>query len=313
MFRTNHLRPLMLIAAILLSTPALSDNDRPRQQGGAGASAMGGRTDGFLLAQFSEKVESRFFVFHSAIPGARLQHYAHFADLFLDVVNRDFVALKVTRKVNAVVLASKPEFQRFLAEQLNVRVLPEYGIYLGERNLFVTYEGAGLGTFAHEIMHFVVETMLPGRPSWAIEGVPAFFEKFYGYEEGARLQLKWGFQNPWRIRALGDRVPQLKMIRIMYGSEDTSEKRLLSVFLYQQGKLKTFLDLVGRREKNGFRTYVEAAFNKPMFQIEGEWQAYLKGIYAERERILKLPPSVYFQTAQAFAAFESEHGMVAGN
>jgi len=260
----------------------------------------------FASAQFPEKIESKYFVFYSTISRSRLQSYAHFADLFLDLVDRDFINLKVVRKVNAVVLPTKAEFQRFLVQQLNVSTPSEYGMYLAEKNLFVTYDGSGLGTFSHEIMHFVVETMLPERPSWAIEGIPAFFEKFYGYEEDGKLQLKWGFQNPWRIQALGEGFPKLKMINVIYGSSDTSEKRLLSVFLYQHGKLKTFLELIKKGDKKGFRTYVEAAFDKPMYEISGDWQTYLSAIYAKRDQISKLPPSTYFKTAQEFAAFEME-------
>lgn len=261
---------------------------------------------GSALAQFPEKIEPKYFAFYYTIPRARLQSYAHFSDLFLDLVDRDFINLRVVRKVNAVVLPNKAAFQRFLVQQLNVSTPSEYGMYIGEKNLFVTYDGSGFGTFSHEIMHFVVETMLPERPSWAIEGIPAFFEKFYGYEEDGKLQLKWGFQNPWRIQALGEDFPKLKMINVIYGSNNTSEKRLLSVFLYQHGKLKRFLELIEKGDKKGFRTYVEAALDKPMYEIAGEWQAYLSAIYAARDKISKLPSSTFFQTTQEFSALEVE-------
>lgn len=259
-----------------------------------------------MWAQFPQKFESKYFVFYSTIPLDRLQAYAHFADMFLDLVDRDFIHLRPPTKLNAAVLSNKAEFQRFLVQQMNLSRPPSYGVYLQQKNLFVTYDGSGLGTFSHEIMHYVVETMLPDRPSWAAEGIPTFFEKFYGYEQFGQLALKWGFQNPWRIEALGDRIPKLRLIRIIYGSEDESELRLLSVFLYQQGKLKTFLDLIQQGDKKGFRTYVEAAFNKPMYEIEGTWQDYLNAVYAKRSRLANLPGSRYFQTAQEFAAFEKE-------
>ncbi|OGT19774.1 MAG: hypothetical protein A2V90_04360 [Gammaproteobacteria bacterium RBG_16_57_12] len=263
-----------------------------------------------VAAQFTETVESRYFIFYSTIPRARLQEYAHFADLFLDLVDRDFIKLRVAQRVNAVVLPNKAEFQRFLIKQLRVRKPSEYGMYLGDKNLFVTYDGSGLGTFSHEIMHYVIDTMLPECPAWAIEGIPAFFEKFYGYEENGQLQLKWGYQNPWRIQAMGERVPRLKLRTVLYGSDDTSEKRLLSVFLYQQGKLQTFLDLVRQADKKGFRTYVEAAFAKPLYEIEGEWQAYLNAIHANRDKIYQLPLSMYFPAAHEFAVFERENSAV---
>jgi hypothetical protein len=65
------------------------------------------------------------------------------------------------------------------------------GVFLYKYNLFATYEDSGLGTFAHEIMHPLVERNLKDRPEWAIEGIPTFFEKFYGYWRGDELIVNW--------------------------------------------------------------------------------------------------------------------------
>jgi len=256
------------------------------------------------MAGLAKKIESKYFVFYSNLPQSAVQEFAHFADMFLDLIDRDFIKLKVTRKVNAVVLSTKDEFKRFSVQQLNVSRPSEYGMYLRDKNLFVTYAGSGLGTFTHEIMHFVVELMLPNRPMWAIEGIPEFFEKFYGYEENGKLRLKWGFQNPWRIQALGGSILTLKMADVINKPDGGSEKRLLSVFIYQHGKFKPFLDLIKKGNKRGFPTYVEAAFNKPLNEIEVEWERYLSNIYANRDRIYRLPSSTYFKTEQEYSAFE---------
>ena len=117
--------------------------------------------------------------------------------------------------------------QRFLSQQLGRNEPPLFGLYLPENNLFVTYNGSGLGTFAHEIMHPVVEAELPHVPSWGREGIPTFFEKFYGYKESNRLHLKWGYQNPWRIRALGERLLKLQLGNIVRASSNQSELRLV--------------------------------------------------------------------------------------
>ncbi len=306
---SNLLAVLLLIA---LSSYAVAENLTDTESGKATVRTLqvGAVTDsggGSFLTAFPEKIESKYFVFYSSISRPQLQRYADFSDLFLDLVKRDFVNFSVTRKVSAVILATKSEFQQFLVRELKVSSPSEYGMYIGDQNLFVTYDGSGLGTFSHEIMHFVVQTTLPECPSWAIEGVPAFFEKFYGYEEGGRLILKWGFQNPWRIQALGESISSLKMENVVRGSNDTSEKRMLSVFIYQQGKLGRFLEVVKNGDKGGFGTYVEAAFNKPMPEIDTAWQAYLRDVYVKRDQIYLLPASIYFQTAEEFAAFEREN------
>src|SRR5262249_4571125 len=96
---------------------------------------------------------------------------------------------------------------------------------------FARYEDSGLGTFAHEIMHPLVERNLRDRPPWAIEGIPSFFEKFYGYWRDGELVVNWGFQNPWRIKELGANLARLDLPTILAataGGEKESEQRLVS-------------------------------------------------------------------------------------
>src|SRR5215469_15849002 len=119
------------------------------------------------------------------------------------------------------------------------------GLFLYKYNLFATYEDSGLGTFAHEIMHPLVERNLRDRPAWAIEGIPTFFEKFYGYWRDDELVVNWGFQNPWRIKELGANLARLDLQGILAttagAGERESEQRLVSIFLWEQGKFKQFL------------------------------------------------------------------------
>jgi len=177
---------------------------------------------------FSSKIESKYFVFYSYLSRQELQKYVEFSSLFLDVVDRDFVKLRSLKRMDVVVLSDQSGMQRFLAQRLRPNEPPLYGIYMAEHHLFVTYHGSGLGTFSHEIMHPVLNAELPRTPSWAWEGIPTFFEKFYGYKEGNRLYLKWGYQNPWRIRALGGRLLTLSLPDIINRSQDQSEQRLVS-------------------------------------------------------------------------------------
>lgn len=80
---------------------------------------------------------------------------------------------------------------------------PGWGIYLPKIKSFVTYEGSGYGTFAHEIMHPLLRANLSATSYWADEGAPSFFEKSFGYWEENNLILQFGFQNPWRVRGMG--------------------------------------------------------------------------------------------------------------
>jgi hypothetical protein len=262
-----------------------------------------------LASRFANHTGGKYFQFHSDLPAQRLALYAAFSDMFVELVEQDFFRVKTRFPIQAIVLADKGSFKHFLRSALGVQMPPEYGIYLPEAALFVTYDGSGLGTFTHEIMHPLVEESLPDRPAWAIEGIPAFFEKFYGHVQNGRLHVQWGYQNPWRIEKLGPKLKHLKLDRIVTGSEDTSEKRLVTVYLSQRGKLKTFLELVQANDRRGFRTHLEAAFGKPLKEIEADWKNYLQEIESNRNLIMQLPTSRLFDTPDQYRQFAVQFGL----
>ena len=73
-------------------------------------------------------------------------------------------------------------------------------------------------------MHPLVERNLRDRPAWAIEGIPTFFEKFYGYWRDDELVVNWGFQNPWRIKKLGANLAQLDLQGILATTAGAGER-----------------------------------------------------------------------------------------
>jgi hypothetical protein len=261
-----------------------------------------------LFDGFPSKIDSRRFAFYSDLPREKLKSYVEFSNLFLDVVDRDFIKLQNLKKLTAVVASDQTGMQRFLSQTLRRNEPPLYGIYIAEHNLFVTYDGSGIGTFAHEIMHPVIANELPETPSWGWEGIPTFFEKFYGYKEGNGLHLKWGYQNPWRIRSLGESLLRLNLGDVINRSRNQSQLRLVSVFLYQRGRLRPFLDLVRNGDRNGHASYFEAAFGKRLADLEPEWQKYLASVYSRRQQIYSLPLSSYFESKQEFLQFERQIG-----
>jgi hypothetical protein len=264
---------------------------------------------GFKYSQFQHRLPSKYFIFYSNIPQPKLAAYAELSDLFVEYVDRHYFKTENRFPIRVVVLPDRVSFKELLLTQLQMAESPEYGIYLGDMNLFITHDEAGIGTFTHEIAHPLVEVSLKNRPQWAIEGIPAFFEKFYGYKKEGRLYAVFGYQNPWRVADLGERLTTLNLEEILASSESTSEKRLVSVFLYQAGKWETFLDMVKKGDKRGYATYVEAAFNKPLKDMEPDWRQYLQNIQLNRGTILRLPNSVIFDTEKDYLRFKSRLGL----
>ena len=166
--------------------------------------------------EFPIHQKTEFFDFRARRNPERLAEIARFADAFLKIVNHDFFRADFEYPIHALVLEDRASFQGFLRRQFRIVDPPNFGIYLSEYKLFVTYEDSGLGTFTHEIMHPLVERNLGDRPLWAMEGIPTFFEKFYGYwtnNEVVVHRFRLGYcrrLHKQRQRAVRDRLRRLR-------------------------------------------------------------------------------------------------------
>jgi hypothetical protein len=259
-----------------------------------------------FLEQFPYHQQTRYFEFYCKRNPQRMAGITRFADGFITLLNRDFFKADFDYPIRVLVLEDRARFQEFLRREIHDPDPPGFGIYLGKHKLFATYEDSGLGTFAHEIMHPLVERNLRNRPLWAMEGIPTFFEKFYGYWEQDDLVVHWGYQNPWRIEALGTNLIHLDLHAILgttqsQGQYHESDLRMVSMFLWEQGRFQRFLRLIERGEMNGYKSYFEAALEMPVEQAVPLWQDYLDKVAARRSEIVRLPPS-------AILANESDWG-----
>lgn len=259
---------------------------------------------------FEVRVQSRYFAYFSDLPSDLTKRYADLSDVFVDEVNTNFFRVDNRFPLTAVVLKDRDAFHAFLGREVGVTSPPGFGIYLSAVNAFISYHGAGIGTFTHEIMHPLVEESLPRRPQWALEGIPAFVEKFFAYVERGHAQFIWGFQNPWRIRALGARLTTLDLRTIIYRSTNTSEKRLISMFLFEQGKWKEFLTRIKQNNRQQYTTFVEAAMGKSFNDLEALWRQYLDKVASQRESIYQIPNSALFSTEREMREYMSRHGLL---
>ena len=265
------------------------------------------------LKQFPLRQQAQYFDFHFKRNPGRVAAIARFADGFVQVVNRDFFKADFDYPIRVLVLEDRATFQEFLRREFRVNDPPGFGIYLPPpHKLFATYEDSGLGTFAHEIMHPLVERNLKDRPAWAMEGIPGFFEKFYGYWQQDKLTVHWGYQNPWRIQVLGTNLVRLDLKAILASTENKtqynqSDLRMVSVFLWEQGRFKRFIQLIEKGEKNGYKSYFEAAMEMPVERVLPLWQSYLRAVAADARQIMRLPPSTILDDERAFRTFKVLH------
>ena len=257
--------------------------------------------------------QTKYFDIYYQRDSARNAQTIRLADDFVSIVKRDFFDAEQGYPIHVYICADEARFTEFMHRDLGIPDASDFGIYVYSRDLLATYEDSGLGTFTHEAMHPLLSKNLPYTPPWAGEGVPTFFEKFYGYWDGGQLVVYWGYQNPWRIRALGSELTQLDLKAIVSEDgrpePDESKLRMASVFLWQQGRLKRFLKLVQARDRRGYPTYFEAAMDMPMEKIVPLWQDYLQGVARDRARVLSMPNSSVFNTKAEFDAFVKANGI----
>ena len=129
------------------------------------------RTSQSYSEQLPLRQQSKYFNFRFKQHPEKIKAIGRFADAFIDIVNRDFFKAEFDYPIRVLVSEDSSTHRTLVSEQFGV-TNPTMGIFLYNYNLFATYEDSGLGTFAHEIMHPLVERNLKDRPAWAIEGIP---------------------------------------------------------------------------------------------------------------------------------------------
>jgi hypothetical protein len=265
-----------------------------------------------FLGQFPLRKQTKYFDFRYKRDSSGIANIVRLDDAFITLVNHDFFKADFDYPIRAVVLEDENQFKEFQQNELHISGPTLFGIYLAENKLFATYETSGLGTFTHEILHPLVERNLPSRPTWALEGIPTFFEKFYGYWKGDELVLFWGFQNPWRIYDLKTRLTRLNLREIISVQNPSavkheSESRMVSLFLWEQGRFRRFLRLIAAKDKRGYASYFEAAMEMPLERIIPLWEVYLQDVARRRTAILSLPSSTVFDSEEEFQRFAKLH------
>ncbi len=264
------------------------------------------------LDQFPVRKQSKYFDFRYERNSSQIDRMARFADGYINLINRDFFKADFDYPIRVFVLEDQNRFEEFVHRELHVPGPAGFGIYLYSNKLLATYEDSGLGTFTHETLHAFVEKDLTHRPAWADEGIPTFFEKFYGYWKDDELVLFWGFQNPWRIEELGSNLTQLNLREIISDQNperDESKVRMVSLFLWQQGKFRRFLKLIAANDNGGYTSYFEAAMEVPLARIIPLWQDFLVDVARRRAAILSLPVSTVFDSEEAFQSFAKLHSI----
>lgn len=84
---------------------------------------------------------------------------------------------------------------------------------------------------------------------------------------------------------------------------------IVALFLWDHGNFKKFLKVIDNGEKNGYQTFLEAAFGKELKDIIPLWEEYLKDVYSKRDSIKRIPPSTILRNRLEFERFMAFYGL----
>lgn len=281
-----------------------------------------------ITAGMTSFVATPHFVFIGDIEKAKLERYGAIAEGFLDflqhhgLTNTDFPHVSKSdsdtfkklvdwkEPVSIFILHDKMAERAFLKERLNFPY-HVHGVFISSRNLLATYDGAGAGTYLHELMHTILSRQ-KNLEFWAEEGIPSYFEKVYGAIT-PQFELLHGYSENWFPQALSVKALSggLNLADIVGKAKHANaghetQQRLVALFLQKYDRLDTYLALTVSNNHKGYKTFVEAAFDKPMVQLVPMFNDFIHQI-RHPASASDLPPSQIFDTKIELDNFEHDH------
>lgn len=207
----------------------------------------------------------------------QLQLFEDFKQYF----SRNFFDVSDIQDINIILFSTKEAYELYSSSS------SPYGYYDISSRTFVSHFQAGIGTFTHEIVHGFLHDKIPQNPEWFNEGLPAFFEKIFGYHDSDGLHIVLGFQNPWRVRSFVDNdLPALNekptLTSISKNEFDTTIDRFLAVYLYESGLLNDYIDsLIKTKTKSNSPDLIVEISGRSLTELEIDFSEYLDQVIAD--------------------------------
>lgn len=225
---------------------------------------------------------------------------------FFNLLSTEFFGRDFSAHSSILLFASKEQYQQAVGS-LGIGG-STMGIYIPSVKAVFTHPGTGLGTLTHELTHAFIDSNGLHFPRWAREGVPVFFEKFFGSRSGADLRLRFGFVNSWRYQELAPMIDHLTVDMIDTGNRSESESidGLLSYFLWYEGKFITFLR-AGLDASNSAPNI--AALFSGKEELESAWIRFREYLQSNQERWLATPASAILASEDEVSAAAARYGL----
>jgi len=265
-----------------------------------------------LTKQLPQSVKTAHFTVHSQ-GGSDAQWAASFLECLWTYVDRNFCPMRTTFHRDVFLFPNKEDFMVH-EKGAKLGTPSEFGYYSSASRAFFTYPDSGFGTYGHEFIHAVADDCGLKLEPWAFEGIPAIFEKIYGYCNYSQPDFMLGYPNPWRVKALNRSLTTINLQDVVLSSSrdafGTEEQREVGLFLLKQGRLRRYMELAKSGQKQGYPTLFESAMQTSLADLTPRWKYHIESLQKKADKIQEIPVSAYFTTKQEFENFLRTDGLV---
>jgi len=250
----------------------------------------------------SYRLETEHLIIHTDLPEPEAKHYATFFEGFYGHFSAEYFRLDQEDRL-VMLLFGDPDTYAHFCTEIGFTDSP-FGFYMGsKKNTIVVNLRKGLGTAAHELVHhFLSLGGIDHHPDWINEGIPTFFEKFMGHiDDRGQLHVSFGYYSNWRFPITKAFIDDLSLADLFI-TDDQCIARSFTLFLHEQGKLKSFVKQLHQAGTDAVpATVVEEVLGRPLAEIEKEWKDWVNNQPIDAQ--VDLVPASFIKTQDEWNAW----------
>lgn len=266
---------LLVGTLVILNFGSLKKSYQNRQ-------ALGNRNN--IEMAFNVQKRNEYFVMHFENDSRKLGDFFDISKPLIEALKYEYTGLNYEWPLYAYFFNSQKSYFDFLENVLKLDVKPGGGVYLTHYQAFFSYEQAGLSVWTHEILHPILDETYGELPFWADEGLAAYGEVYYIYKNERVFMLDMGYHHPARLYNEQYRLKNISLDQVLCCSDNTSEKRLVAMFLQKNKLLQSYLKSLtkNKEESSDFkRRLIYDVFEKNEIELEILWKSYLDSLNDE--------------------------------
>jgi hypothetical protein len=266
---------LLVGTFVILNFGSLKKNYQNRQ-------ALSNRNN--IETAFNVQRRNEYFVMHFENDSKKLGDFFDISKPLIEALKYEYTSLDYEWPLHAYFFNSQKSYFEFLENVLKLDVKPGGGVYLTHYQAFFSYEQAGLSVWTHEILHPILDETYGELPFWADEGLAAYGEVYYIYKNEDVFMLDMGYHHPGRLYDEQHRLKNISLDQVLCCSDNTSEKRLVAMFLQKNNLLQSYLNVLKENKKESSKSKdnsIYKVFEKNEIELNVLWKAYLDSLNRE--------------------------------